>query len=205
MKNHSSFQNTISQWCRKAGIPHRGGAGGTPKTCAGMFSAHTQPLRDRDLPEEDMRVLTMYAMRALVKPDARSAVAVALAKCGKMAALDRRPNGRTPNTQTTPSRLKRFGNREHGHRHSRSAPPAPAGVARPPRSPRPAWAKAAGRTPNTKLTPSRMKPRSGRPRRAIGMCQLAPEKSMLMVFAAGVGARSGVVALARALRSALPA
>ena len=46
-----------------------------------------------------------YAMRALVKPDARSAVAVTLAKCGKMATLDRRPNGRTPNTKSTPSRL----------------------------------------------------------------------------------------------------
>ena len=57
MKNHNSFQNVISQWCRRAGIPHRGGARGTPKTCAGMLSAHTQPLRDRDLPEEDMRVL----------------------------------------------------------------------------------------------------------------------------------------------------
>ena len=36
-----------------------------------------------------------------------------------------------------------------------------------------------------------MKPRSGRPRRAIGMCQLALEKSMLMAIAAGVGAGSG--------------
>ena len=79
----------------------------------------------------------------LVKPDARSAVAVTLAKCEEMAALDRRPNGRTPNTQTTPSRLKRFENREHG------------------------------------------------PRRAIGMCPLALETSMLVVIAAGVGAGSG--------------
>ena len=47
----------LRQRRKKAGIPHRGGAGGTPKTCAGMFSAHTQPLRDRDLPGEDMRVL----------------------------------------------------------------------------------------------------------------------------------------------------
>jgi hypothetical protein len=39
-----------------------------------------------------------YAMRAVVKPDARSAAAVTLAKCVRMAALDRRPNGRTPNT-----------------------------------------------------------------------------------------------------------
>ena len=52
-----SSKNVISQWCRRAGIPHRGGAGGTPKTCAGMFSAHTQPLRDRDLPEADIKVL----------------------------------------------------------------------------------------------------------------------------------------------------
>jgi len=41
---------------------------------------------------------SIYAIRALVKPDARSAVAVTLAKCGKMAALDSRPNGRTPAT-----------------------------------------------------------------------------------------------------------
>ena len=57
LKNQNSFQNTISQWCRKAKIPHRGGVGGTPRTCAGLFSAHTQSLRDRNLPEGDMRVL----------------------------------------------------------------------------------------------------------------------------------------------------
>ena len=41
---------------------------------------------------------SMYAIRALVKLDARSAVAVAIAKWEKMTALDRRPDGRTPNT-----------------------------------------------------------------------------------------------------------
>ena len=66
-----------------------------------------------------------------------------LAKCEEMAALDRRPNGRTPKTQTTPSWLKRFENREHG------------------------------------------------PRRAIGMCPLALETTLLVVVAAGVGAGSG--------------
>ena len=94
---------------------------------------------------------SMDAMRALVKPDARSAVAVTLVKCEKMAALDRGPNGRTPNTQTTPLRLKR----------------------------------------SDSLTPSRMEPRSGRPRRAIGMCRLALDTSMLVVVAASVGAGSG--------------
>ena len=57
MKKHNSFQNAISKWCRRAGIPHRGGACGTPGTCKGMFSAHTQPLYGLDLSEEDMRVL----------------------------------------------------------------------------------------------------------------------------------------------------
>ena len=57
MKNHNSFQNTISQWCRKAKIPHGGGQCGTPQTCKGMFSAFTQPLRDPGLTEEDMKVL----------------------------------------------------------------------------------------------------------------------------------------------------
>ena len=28
---------------------------GTPRTCKGLFSAYTQALRDRDLPEEDMK------------------------------------------------------------------------------------------------------------------------------------------------------
>ena len=57
LKNHNSFQNAISQWCRRAGIPHRGGKSGTPQTCAGLFSMHTQSLRDSLLPEEDRRVL----------------------------------------------------------------------------------------------------------------------------------------------------
>ena len=57
MKNHNSFQNAISQWCRRAEIPHRGGACGTPGTCKGMFSAHTQPLCDLGLSEEGTNVL----------------------------------------------------------------------------------------------------------------------------------------------------
>ena len=32
LKNHNSLQNAISKWCRKAQIPHRGGACGTPRT-----------------------------------------------------------------------------------------------------------------------------------------------------------------------------
>ena len=55
--NHNSFMNVISAWCRRAQIPHRGGTSGTPRTRKGMFSAYTQALRDRDLPEEDIRVL----------------------------------------------------------------------------------------------------------------------------------------------------
>jgi len=46
--NHNSFMNTISAWCRRAQIPHRGGTSGTPRTCKGMYSAYTQALRDRD-------------------------------------------------------------------------------------------------------------------------------------------------------------
>ena len=49
--------NAISAWCRRARIPHRGDTSGTPRTCKGLFSAYTQALRDRDLPEEDIRVL----------------------------------------------------------------------------------------------------------------------------------------------------
>ena len=57
--NHSSFMNSISAWCRRARIPHRGGTSGTPRTCKGkgIFSAYTQALRDRDLPDEGIRVL----------------------------------------------------------------------------------------------------------------------------------------------------
>ena len=55
--NHNLFMNTISAWSRRAQIPHRGGTSGTPKTCKGMFSANTQPLRDLDLSEEHIRVL----------------------------------------------------------------------------------------------------------------------------------------------------
>ena len=32
LKNHNSLQNVISKWCRKAQIPHRGGACGGPVT-----------------------------------------------------------------------------------------------------------------------------------------------------------------------------
>ena len=34
-----SFMSTISAWCRRAQIPHRGGTSGTPRTCKGLFSA----------------------------------------------------------------------------------------------------------------------------------------------------------------------
>jgi len=47
---------TISAWCRRAQIPHRGDTSGTPRTCKGLFSAYTQALHGRDLPEEDIRV-----------------------------------------------------------------------------------------------------------------------------------------------------
>jgi hypothetical protein len=49
--------NAISAWSRRDQIPHRGGTSGTPRTCKGGFSACTQPLRDRDLPKEDIKVL----------------------------------------------------------------------------------------------------------------------------------------------------
>ena len=55
--NHNSFMNAISAWCRRAQIPHHGGTSGTPRTFKGMFPAYTQALRDRNLPEEDIRVL----------------------------------------------------------------------------------------------------------------------------------------------------
>ena len=50
--------NAILARSRRAHIPHRGGTSGTPGTCRGMFSAYTQPLRDCDLPEKDIRVLS---------------------------------------------------------------------------------------------------------------------------------------------------
>jgi len=49
--------NAITAWRRRAQIPHRGGTSGTPRTYKGLFSAYTQALRDRNLPEEDIRVL----------------------------------------------------------------------------------------------------------------------------------------------------
>ena len=55
--NQNSFMNATSAWSCRAQIPHRGGKSGTPQTCAGLFSMHTQSLRDRLLPEEDRRVL----------------------------------------------------------------------------------------------------------------------------------------------------
>ena len=55
--NHNLLMNAILAWCRRAQIPHRGGTSGTPRTCKGMFSAYTKALRDRDFPEEDIRVL----------------------------------------------------------------------------------------------------------------------------------------------------
>ena len=55
--NHNSFMSAISAWCRRARIPHRGGTSGTPRTCKGLFSAYTQALHGRNLPEEDIRVL----------------------------------------------------------------------------------------------------------------------------------------------------
>ena len=56
--NHNSFMNAISAWCRRAQIPHRGGTSGTTRTFKGFFSAYTQALRDRNLPEEDIQVLS---------------------------------------------------------------------------------------------------------------------------------------------------
>ena len=38
-------------------IPHRGGTSGNPRTYKGMFYAYTQALRDRNLPEVNIRVL----------------------------------------------------------------------------------------------------------------------------------------------------
>ena len=52
------LMNVTSAWCRRAQIPHRGDTSGTPRTFKGVFSAYTQALRDRDLPEEDIRVLS---------------------------------------------------------------------------------------------------------------------------------------------------
>ena len=49
--------NATSAWCRRAQIPHRGGTSDTPRTCTGLFSAYTQALYGRDLPEEGIRVL----------------------------------------------------------------------------------------------------------------------------------------------------
>ena len=72
--HHNSFMSTISVWCRRAQIPHRGGTSGTPRTCKGLFSAYTQALHDRNLPEEDIRVLSkiipdlLFDLRSAVRP-----------------------------------------------------------------------------------------------------------------------------------------
>jgi len=50
--------NVISAWCRWAQIPHRGGTSGTPRSCKGLFSAYNQALRDLNLPEEGIQVLS---------------------------------------------------------------------------------------------------------------------------------------------------
>ena len=67
-KHQSSFVNAISAWCHRALIPHRGCASGTTRACKGMFSAHTQVLRDLDLPEEDIRVLSKNNPRLPLRP-----------------------------------------------------------------------------------------------------------------------------------------
>ena len=43
---------------RRAQIPHRGGTSGAPRTCRGLFSAYTQALHGRNLPEVDILVLS---------------------------------------------------------------------------------------------------------------------------------------------------
>jgi len=50
--------STISAWCRRAQIPHRGGTSGTPRTSKGLFYAFTQAPHGRDLPKEGIRVLS---------------------------------------------------------------------------------------------------------------------------------------------------
>ena len=70
--NHKSFMNVISAWCRRAQITHRGGTSGTPRTCKGMFFAFNQALCDRDLPEEDIRVLSKIIPDFLVDLQGRA-------------------------------------------------------------------------------------------------------------------------------------
>ena len=66
--NHNSFMNAISAWCRRAQIAHRGGTSGTPRTCKGLFSAYTQALHGRNLPEEDILVLNKIIPNLLFDP-----------------------------------------------------------------------------------------------------------------------------------------
>ena len=56
--NQNSFMSATSAWCRRAQIPHRGDTSGTPRTYKGLFSAYIQAPHCRDLPEEDIRVLS---------------------------------------------------------------------------------------------------------------------------------------------------
>jgi len=61
---------------RKKTNPTPGGTSGTPRTCKGLFSAYTQAPHGRDLPEENIRLLSKFIPDLLF--DLRSAVEASL-------------------------------------------------------------------------------------------------------------------------------
>jgi len=68
--NHNGVVDVISTWLKRAGIPHKGGAQGRPRTCKDMFTLITQALNDVTLEEDDRRVLQSIICDILA--DARS-------------------------------------------------------------------------------------------------------------------------------------
>ena len=68
--NHDSFVNVISRWLKRARVPHRGGAAGTPGTCKNLFTPITQMLNDVGASESAYKVLQTIIPDLLV--DARS-------------------------------------------------------------------------------------------------------------------------------------
>jgi len=55
--SHGSFANVISRWLKRARVPHRGGAGGTPRTYKNLFTHITQMFNDTGASESAHKVL----------------------------------------------------------------------------------------------------------------------------------------------------
>jgi len=58
------------RWLKRGRIPRKGGAGGKPRTCKGLFARITQQLNSTDVPEDDFKVIQSIIPDLLI--DARS-------------------------------------------------------------------------------------------------------------------------------------